>query len=66
MEGDEESVQTGEGTTSLTASSDDFCSREISELEKLSCLQMRKKMKKMLSVNHYFIQCERLCKRVHT
>lgn len=28
---------------SLTVSSDDFCSREISEFEKLSCLQIREK-----------------------
>lgn len=39
-EDEEESV-----TMSLKASSDDFCSREISELEKLSCLQLWKKMK---------------------
>lgn len=42
---DEESVKRGEGMTSLAASSDDLCSREISEFEKLSCLQIREKRK---------------------
>lgn len=44
-EGDEESVQRGEGTASLTASSDDFRSSEMSEFEKLSCLQIREEWK---------------------
>lgn len=40
IENEDESVKRGEGTTSLTPSSDDLCSREISELEKLSYLQI--------------------------
>lgn len=43
MEDEEESVKRGEGTISLAASSDDLCSREISEFEKLSCLQIWEK-----------------------
>lgn len=60
-EGEEELVQRGEGTMSLTASSDDFCSREISEFEKLSCLQIQKKMKtqSLLNINPQFILCQR-------
>lgn len=39
MEDEEESAKRGEGTIS----SDDLCSREISEFEKLSCLQIGEK-----------------------
>lgn len=37
---EDESAKRGEGMTSLSVSSDDLCSREISELEKLSYLQI--------------------------
>lgn len=49
IEDKEESVQ-----MSLTASSDDFCSREISEFEKLLCLQIRtKKCKYHICYTHH-------------
>lgn len=40
IDSEDESAKRGEGMTSLAASSDDLCSREISELEKLSHLQI--------------------------
>lgn len=47
IEDKEESVQ-----MSLTASSDDFCSREISEFEKLLCLQIRTKKMQISHLLH--------------
>lgn len=52
VEDEEESVYRGEGTTSWTALSDDFCSREISEFEKLLCLQIREKNENIIFVKH--------------
>lgn len=57
MDNEEESVKRGEGMTSLTASSDDRCSREISELEKLLYLQVEDKRKQIIA----FIACVKVC-----
>lgn len=54
MDDEDKSAKRGEGTTSFTASSDDFCSREMSEFEKLSYLQIRDKRKQIIA----FIACK--------
>jgi len=65
MEDEEELVYRGEGTTSLTVSSEDFCSREISEFEKLSCLHIRGgEMKTLHWLNMNYSRSFRLVSKV--
>lgn len=53
MVDEDKSAKRGEGTTSFRASSDDLCSREMSEFEKLSYLQIRDKWKQIIA----FVAC---------
>lgn len=67
-ENEEEFVYRGEGMMSLMESSVDFCSREISEFEKLSCLQTGQKWKHLLNMErfHHPTWYQRILQASHT